>query len=769
MTVRPESAEGARQRKKKKKEKTKKPSEKTEEGREESAPVSTMKGEKKKGRKKKKKATTGGDSGGDRNRPFASPLTESKRREEEEGGKMGGDEGGGGQKRRGRKKKRGKKGNDDDRRQRSNDDEGYDERKRREEDEEVEAEEEEERRRNKRLRAERVEREEEEETALTADIFGGTGFGGGDEGDRVGGATDDFLFGGGGGEKGKEMEKKKKRTSRRAGADEEESADDDDGEDVGDGIPTGDGFVIDRAGEDSSDPSASGDDGEGDDGDYGRGARGRGGPDDRDTRGVGSEDDAVNAGGAAWSDSDDERHTTSILTKSNLRKLRKTREEGGVVTSGELERRLRERYAGTAGRGARVDWADVGDAAAESSGDDEDEGTSTRGGPTAASLLSSTAPLLSSGGRDDGAPLPPTSLSIVRLPDLNLSSPCASTVSSVRFHPSSPDASPLSFTAGMDKTLRFFRFRPDGGDGGRREEGGDDGCRSEKVHGVHFPNFPVRSAEWMGDSDRCTGKVLLTSRRKFFYSYDAGAGRVERFSSLPGRGGERSLETMTCGPDGRTAAFVGDDGYVLLWDNRSKGLTGELKINGTLRCLAFDKRGDRVAASGGDGDVYSWDLRRIGGAGGAGATCVGRFKNEDGTVTSALAFGGAGAESDYLAVAAESGVVNLYEDGDGGTTGDAPLPTPGRARPPLSSHLNVRTSISALSFHPSSDILAFGSRRDKDTLRMLHVPSRTVFADWPTAKTPLGYVWSLDWSPGGQYMAIGNDKGQCLLYRLGHY
>lgn len=47
----------------------------------------------------------------------------------------------------------------------------------------------------------------------------------------------------------------------------------------------------------------------------------------------------------------------------------------------------------------------------------------------------------------------------------------------------------------------------------------------------------------------------------------------------------------------------------------------------------------------------------------------------------------------------------------------------------------------------------------------VHVPSLTVFANWPTRGTPLSYVTALDVSPQSHYLAIGNDKGKVLLYR----
>ena len=66
----------------------------------------------------------------------------------------------------------------------------------------------------------------------------------------------------------------------------------------------------------------------------------------------------------------------------------------------------------------------------------------------------------------------------------------------------------------------------------------------------------------------------------------------------------------------------------------------------------------------------------------------------------------------------------------------------------------------------SVQILAMASRMAKDALRLVHLPSYTVFSNWPTSRTPLGYVHSLAFSPGGGYLAIGTARGTALLYRL---
>ena len=148
--------------------------------------------------------------------------------------------------------------------------------------------------------------------------------------------------------------------------------------------------------------------------------------------------------------------------------------------------------------------------------------------------------------------------------------------------------------------------------------------------------------------------------------------------------------------------------------------------------------------------------------------CVERFHNEDGTITSSLAL-----SSKFLAVGAESGVVNLYNE-----KYSSPLQLNGRKgglslanteRTAHKSIMNLTTSADNLCFNSTGDILAMSTKREKNGLKLLHVPSATVFSNWPTSKTPLKYVWSMDFSPGSKYLAVGNDHGKVLLYRVKHY
>jgi U3 small nucleolar RNA-associated protein 18 len=129
--------------------------------------------------------------------------------------------------------------------------------------------------------------------------------------------------------------------------------------------------------------------------------------------------------------------------------------------------------------------------------------------------------------------------------------------------------------------------------------------------------------------------------------------------------------------------------------------------------------------------------------------------------------------NNFLAVAAESGVVNLYNDkqapsrsSGGGGHGVSLAST---ERTPVKSIMNLTTSADNVCFNHDGQILAMSTQRETNGLKLLHVPTATVFSNWPTSKTPLKYVWSMDFSPGSKYLAIGNDHGKCLLYRLKHY
>lgn len=111
--------------------------------------------------------------------------------------------------------------------------------------------------------------------------------------------------------------------------------------------------------------------------------------------------------------------------------------------------------------------------------------------------------------------------------------------------------------------------------------------------------MPIYSASFLGDS----GNVVVSGRRRFFYMYDAVAGKVDFVPRIMGRD-EKSWERHVASPNGDMIAFLGNDGFIVLVDAHSKHWITDLKMNGSVRALTFTPDGSHILSSGSDGDVY---------------------------------------------------------------------------------------------------------------------------------------------------------------------
>ncbi|GMH96095.1 hypothetical protein TrVE_jg13693 [Triparma verrucosa] len=453
--------------------------------------------------------------------------------------------------------------------------------------------------------------------------------------------------------------------------------------------------------------------------------------DENDDSNDDSDDDSGSKAGVgpAWVDDDDV--DVDLRAASRTSKLRKTTEEN-TVSNEEYESRLRARQQEVSLKVGGADftsWADpTGTTKPRANSYDSDDSTESL-----SNVLSSAAPLLAT-----SKSLPPTTISSVRVQDLNQVDYNKSTVCSVKFHPDGA----IALTAGYDKTLRFFALSSSSKE------------PSSKIHGVYFPDLPIMDAQFMDDG----GSVVLCGRRKFIYTYDVVAGVVSKISQI-GHRPEKSWEKMAVNATGSMVAFVGIDGFALVCKAVTLEVLGTFKMSGTCRTVAFSAGGDYLLASGSDGNVYKWDIRMLSSAQ---TRPVYKFKNQDGSIVQSLAV-----SRRITAVGSESGVVNLYENNkeDRGANFYSRV----EERDPMKAIMNLTTSIDNLRFNETGEILAVSSRREKDAMRLVHLPSATVFSNWPTSKTPLGYVWSFDFSPKSGYLAVGNDKGKCLMYRLSHY
>lgn len=169
--------------------------------------------------------------------------------------------------------------------------------------------------------------------------------------------------------------------------------------------------------------------------------------------------------------------------------------------------------------------------------------------------------------------------------------------------------------------------------------------------------------------------------------------------------------------------------------------------------------------AGGDGVVYTWDMRM--------RRCLSQQVDEGCINGTTLAVS---PDDRYFASGSSSGVVNVYDRKRHASVLQPLLPSAVPVAPfkpshqqPLKALMNLTTTVDSLAFNHDCQILAMASRMKKDSLRLVHIPSFTVFSNWPTSRSPLHYIHSLAFSPRGGYLAVGNAKGRVLLYRLHHY
>ena len=346
--------------------------------------------------------------------------------------------------------------------------------------------------------------------------------------------------------------------------------------------------------------------------------------------------------------------------------------------------------------------------------------------------------------RDDSeacrGPLPATRIEVTRVRDANMHDRSHGAIQALEFHPNGQ----LLMAAALDRRLRFFAA---------------DGVANTPVQSLLLDDMPVHTARFASGGSR----VVASGRRRSFYVVDLGAQRVERVPQLQGCA-ERSLERFALPPaSGGSAgqreciAFLGDEGRVPLVSLQSRQVVATLRMSGSVRAAAFSEDAVRLYTSGSDGTVCLWDLRT--------RRCVERFVDEGCVHSTALAV-----SASHLATGSRSGVVNMYSRTKlGGLGGSARGPQRAAAAKPMRALTNLVTATDTLTFSPGGEVLCMASRLKKEALRLVHVPTLTTFANWPTSRSPLQFVHSACFSPGGGLLAIGNARGHVLMYRLHHF
>ncbi|KZT35439.1 WD40 repeat-like protein [Sistotremastrum suecicum HHB10207 ss-3] len=434
---------------------------------------------------------------------------------------------------------------------------------------------------------------------------------------------------------------------------------------------------------------------------------------------------------AAWHDPADDALTVSLTSKTKLRKLRDSKDED-EVDGRVYQRKLRQQFEKI---NPTPEWATKARKRKRRRDDEDEDDEATE------DLLD---PVLNASGglvnhRKVKESLASGSLSVERLRDANQAAKTQGEIKALGFHPN-PNISVL-FTAGGDRRLRLFNV---------------DGHTNPHLQTIHVPDLPLANAAFHPSGS----SILLTGSRPYYYNYDIQSGVTTRSLASPTShlstseaNSDHNLSTNLFSPRGDLLAVAGRRGYVHLLDwARGGGQTvGSLKANSPVKSLYWSKDGSQLWSLGEDSEVFVWDV--------GSRRCVKKWK-EDGGYGARLITGDVGDR--YVGIGSNTGFVSIYEP-------EAVLASTGSNPKPLKTIGNLTTRISSLTFDRSAQVMAMASNMKKDQLRMLHVQSLTVFANWPTSSTPLGTVSALGFSPSSQYVAVGNTRGNALLYHLRHF
>ncbi|XP_007525607.1 U3 small nucleolar RNA-associated protein 18 homolog [Erinaceus europaeus] len=413
-----------------------------------------------------------------------------------------------------------------------------------------------------------------------------------------------------------------------------------------------------------------------------------------------------------WVDEEDEDEEMVEMVNNRFRKNMMKNSTENKLSKDKLQQRLKEEFQHA--MGGVPAWAERRKRKKTSSSDDESEEEDE--------LLQRTGNFIST-----STSLPKGILKMKNCQPANAERPTTARISSVQFHPHAQ----VVMVAGLDNSVSLFQV---------------DGKTNPKIQSIYLEKFPIFKACFSATGE----EVLATSTHsKVLYVYDMMAGKLIPVHQVRGLKAKivRSFEVA---PDGSFLLINGVAGYLHLLAMKTKELIGSMKINGRIAASTFSSDSKKIYASSADGEVYVWDVNS--------RKCLNRFIDEGSLYGLSIA---ASRNGQYVACGSNCGVVNIYSQ-------ESCLQETNPK--PIKAIMNLVTGTNSLAFNPTTEILAIASDKMKEAVRLVHLPSCTVFSNFPVVKQKhLSLIHTMDFSPRSGYFALGNDKGKALLYRLHHY
>ncbi|XP_054249749.1 U3 small nucleolar RNA-associated protein 18 homolog [Indicator indicator] len=415
----------------------------------------------------------------------------------------------------------------------------------------------------------------------------------------------------------------------------------------------------------------------------------------------------------AWVDEDDEAEENVDMTHKYRKGFMKSDTEK-ILTKKKLKRRLEEQFQRA--MGGVPAWADLDNRkkskkTTSNSDTDEDDDLLCRTGNFIASSES----------------LPRGILKLKTCLPANQERFASGKLATVQFHPSAQ----VVMTAGHDRSVSLFQV---------------DGIRNPKIQSIYLESFPVYKACFSVDGEQV---IASGTHHRMFFVYDMMSGSIIPIQKVRGVD-ERFLRSFELSPDGSFMLVTGTSGYLHLLSMKTKELVSTMKINGRCTASAFTPDSRQIYSYSKEGEVFIWDVRS--------RKCLHKFEDEGCLEGKCIAVS---RNNQYVACGSASGVVNLY-------TTDTCLKA---SHPkPVKAIMNLVTSATCVTFNPTTEILAVASCEADEAVKLVHIPSYTVFPNFPVFRRKQIYLaQSMDFSPRSGFFSVGNNKGKALLFRLKHY
>ncbi|KGL78968.1 U3 small nucleolar RNA-associated protein 18, partial [Tinamus guttatus] len=411
----------------------------------------------------------------------------------------------------------------------------------------------------------------------------------------------------------------------------------------------------------------------------------------------------------AWVDDEDEAEEMIDMTHRYKRDMMKGDAEK-ILSKEKLKRRLQEEFQRA--MGGVPAWADRENkkktkrTASDRDSDEDDD------------LLCRTGNFISS-----SESLPKGTIQVKVCLPANQERLSGGKLSTVQFHPSAQ----VILTAGLDRCVSLFQV---------------DGIKNPKIQSIYLESFPIHKACFSADGEQV---IATGTHHKMFYVYDMMGGSIIPVHQVRGME-ERFVRDFEVSPDGSLMLLTGTSGYLHLLSMKTKELISTMKANGRCTASAFTPDSSKIYTYSKEGEVFIWDVKS--------RKCLHRFEDEGSLGGKCIAVS---RNNQYVACGSSSGVVNLY-------TTDVCLRE--KNAKPVKAIMNLVTAATSVTFNPTTEILAVASKGTDEAVKLVHIPSYTVFSNFPMFRRKIIYLTqSMDFSPRSGFFSIANNKGRALLYR----